>query len=1454
MKAQGMKKASMLLLGLSLLVGTFPMPGTAAAADSGELGNSQLIQISSVVPQTEAYISDNVDTESSRLTTVIVTLASEPIAVSGLSARNGLSAQIEEASTTAIATEQSAVMTNAKKMGISLSVQRRFNTVLNAMEVTLPANQIPELASIPGVVSIYENRTYYALPVDNTDEAGYEMEPLEQIGVDQAWLEGLTGEGLKVGVIDTGVDYLHPDLAGAYKGGYDSYSNDNDPYEDVPHGSTYAGTSHGTHVAGTIVGRAAQVGSDIVQKGVAYEADLYAYKVLGYDEQTGKSSGSSAQVIDGIEHAVEQGMDVINLSLGSDYEKDPNSPDAIAVNNAVLSGVVAVVANGNAGDNVDGQYYYSSGTPASAQLAIAVGAVSSESKRYTAEATSTLSADPFSLNLMAWRTGEDNFEELFGTDSFEGVYVGLGAPSDYEGKDVTGKIVFASRGDLAFMDKVTYAKEHGAKAIIIFNGNVKSDGTPNLESPIAGRDGHIGSVGFLGDSLHLIPAFDMEGVAGRALAKQVLANPDTPLMFSFGSFNSTVVPGDHVASFSSRGPIVGGNYDIKPDIVAPGVNVMSTVPAYGISDPNANYAEAYDRNSGTSMATPHVAGLALLLKEKHPEWTPFDVRSALTNTAEVVSDANGVQYDVYSQGSGRVNVAHALVTPALLQTVEQIQILDENLKERTVTNYNGSVSFGLMQPGEAAQIKTLQLKNTSSASVTYTASVRMHPSVTSDPNDPIATPDVSNINVELTGLENGSITADAGTAQPFALEAAPSANAAAGVYEGEVVLEASGVPSLHLPFVVNVGEGVPSGFGVEDITLTSRNISPNNDNWNDTTQLSFKLTADGMNVLALSVYNLNDEYLGDMQFVEDEYEPGMYSFDIDGTYIDGEVDEDDQPIIKQLSPGVYKLGVIAARLLSNGTAAELYEAYSSLRIVDVQEEVDAAAVALVPTIDNTTELNQPVLGLPDDTTAFSYLVTASNNEQLIGNDGILKVLPTTSSTVVQLTVTVSSVSEPGKTATKTVDVTLAPSPNTPNPGPIVPTAPEADKPAAAPDVQPVMNQGQQKTEVAAEVKTEGTVKKASVSNTALVQSLAAVKGNAQAAAVIYVPANSEQAAQVGLTAENVDTLKETMKGSSVIVTTDAASVALPTSALRNVAPGAAVEIHIDPRPEESSAFSKGIEGATVVGTPVSYEVQVIKDGVASPIVLGASDYVKRSFSIEGDIDASQAGVLYIENGVVRPVPGKITASKNGGATVTVNRPGFSTYAVATRDVAFQDIGSSYAKAQIETLAHKFLVNGTSEQSFSPKNNVTRAEFAALLSRALGLTATRTGEAPFSDVKPADWFADDVAAVYEAGIVKGTGNNRFSPNEIITRQDLTVMLSNAMQLLQVKTSTPSHTAYTDEATFAGYAKSSIEAVSKAGIMNGVPVKGAVQFQPNEPTTREAAVMVLYKLLRSAELIN
>ncbi|MEJ8306492.1 S8 family serine peptidase [Saccharibacillus sacchari] len=1086
-----------------------------------------------------SIISPKLDTRSLHTVRAIVQLSREPVAAAESSANEaGLRSFSASSTEQLVDSEQSDFLSQAAALGVNVQVNYQYNTVLNGLEITVSAKDLTTLASIPNVVSIDENQTYYEIPIDETEASAgdnFEIQPLKQMGVDEAWAEGYTGKGLKVGVIDTGVDYLHPDLKDAYKGGYDSFEQDNDPYEEPPieiNGTSYAGTSHGTHVSGTIVGRGTNPTSELVQKGVAYEADLYVYKVLGRNLQTGRASGSSAQVIDGIEHAVKDGMDVINLSLGSDSNKDPNSPDAVAINNAVLSGVTAVIANGNAADS--GPYYYSMGSPASSQLAISVGAVTSESNHYTgtfsasvgeqapaeaspeqteaapaeesaapevsaaesdAEEASAASeqqaadvdpaaaeetaseapaveeaeaanaeeaaADtvsqavygeygPYTNDVLAWKTGQEDFASLLGTEPNDAVYANLGTDADYaeleaDGIDVTGKVVLVSRGSLTFDAKVRGASAHGAKAIVIFNGNVLAS-NPNeadLSESIPGRDEPVGTLAFLGDSFDYVPYFDFSGVEGRKLARELVESGSPEFEITFGDqYPKTVVDGDKIASFSSRGPNGDDNLSIKPDVVAPGVNLLSTYPEYGKFDPGVSYDEAYARSSGTSMAAPHVAGLAVLLTQKYSDWTPFDIRAALANTADTISDEEGTPYDVYSQGAGRAYVADALDTPALLQAVEQIRILNTDLVEVPVTNYASSTSFGVLSADSDAVSHELQLKSVTGAPVSYSASVVWHDDVTSDPTNPIATPDTSKIAARLTGLPSGNtVTASAGTPATFNLEVDPAADAAEGVYEGEVLLTAAGAPDLHLPFAVHIGDVPPTtGFGIQNVELSERIITPDGDGNRDSTDVSFTLSTDDVNYIQIAVYGIDDKYIGLVGQIVDEdaqgnlrfIEPGRYTFEgIDDYYLDENTGK-----IGKLAPGTYQLELLAAQLAPNGTVVKdasgnpiQYLAYTSYRIADRRVLLVDEAIASFDkqaAIVNTTRIGPNVLELKS-TSEVKFQVTGSDHPNLINSKGALRALPK-EPTVVNLEVTASYKKNSKINETFTVPVTLLPKP------------------------------------------------------------------------------------------------------------------------------------------------------------------------------------------------------------------------------------------------------------------------------------------------------------------------------------------------------------------------------------------------------------------------------------------
>lgn len=1401
------RKWFVVILAFGLLLGAFPGGGSATASTVLPLQSFDDLVIQS--ESAETFISPQIDTSSQGKVRVIVQLDGQPAAVGKYAARVGIRSLAATATESEVHVEQQDFLEEVKEQGLDLQVNYQYNTVLNGFEITIPANEIPSLAQIPGVKSIQENSTWYPIPIASatTDEAiNYDETPLKQIGADLAWAQGLTGKGLKVGVVDTGVDYEHPDLKDAYKGGYDSFYNDEDPYEEVPltpaadpHGKGYGGTSHGTHVAGILVGRGANTSGSITQKGVAYEAELYAYKVLGRNlKDPTTASGTSAQLIDGIERAVKDGMDVINLSLGSDAEKNVNSPDAIAINNAVLSGVIVVSANGNAGPG-----YYTMGSPATSQLAIAVGAVTSESRLYqneltyhfvdksksatdavyTAVPTSATLSTYETTNLIAfgWQSGREDLKAILGTDPIDVVYVGLGDVKDYANKDVAGKVVLASRGKLSFTEKVAYAGMFGAKAIVIFNG-IESGNHANLNEFIPDRDGYIDTM--LGDNPLFIPAFDMKGKEGRALANAILNHPELSLQFAFGAnYELKTTRGDTLASFSSWGPNADPNLSIKPDLMAPGVNILSTYPVYGKYDSSASYEKAYLRSGGTSMSTPFVSGLALLLKQQHPDWTPFDIRAALANTADVIRDENNNRYDVYQQGAGRVNVSHAIKTPALLQALEPITILDTNYSPKNVINYNSSASFGVMAKGGVA-VKNLQLKNISDQPVTYDASVEWHQ---------------ANSEVEIL-LDKSTITAAAKSASILKLDLRIANHAEEGFYQGQVNLTSPGQPSLHLPITLYVGNQQPeNGFGIQEVKLTHSTIYPKRSS-QKSTDLTFRLTATDTNYYVIEVASLKDEVLGyyASEVTDDltqRFAPGVYTVPgISETYYPVDANGIPTGTTAQLSTGNYKIIVSAAQFTPDGELAHvgeepiLYRAISPLR------------------------------------------VDLSGNSEGGGSGG--------------------GIGGGGGGGGSSAAPGGSGGANSPTPAP-------ANKPAPnqAADLEPsaaaVSEQGQKQIIITPNADNKMDVV---ITDDDLEAALASLS-NESAALIIPVPGNDQHHGQVRFNDNQLKQLAEKLNAkSTIIVSFEGSAVALQASLLRLAPTGAELEIHISKAESDKSKFKDYASGATVIGSPVSFEANWIIGSTKKPMETPSNVFIKRSFTIPGSIGANQAGVLYESNGILRPVASVMKAQADGSTLVTVSRPGFSVYAAVERSVHFKDIASSWAASDITALANKFIIQGTSAEAFSPNNNLTRAEFTSLLVRSLGLQAA--GGVTFSDVPSTAWYANDVAAAYEAGLIQGTSQDKFSPNAYVTRQELSAILARALKLTgtELKISNPSLKAYKDEASIAGYALDNVKSLTAAGIISGDRSDNGQSFQPNAPTTRETAAAALRQFLRQAGFIE
>lgn len=532
----------------------------------------------------------------------------------------------------------------------SATVTNEYDISLNGVAVELNGTPLGTIAAAPMV----ERAGYDALYHPNLSQS-YLI-----INAVNAWNaaggRSVAGAGIKIGDIDTGIDETHPffDPTGfSYPPGFpkcdaiDSNSHHED--QDCKYVSpkvivakvfikqarqlgldAQAIQDHGTHTAGIAAGVTGQTavsnGVSIGDmSGIAPGAWLGNYNVFPGDVLNARSS----DILRAVDAAVEDGMDVLNLSLGGTAQgPEANDMLALGLDNAVSAGVVVAVAAGNSGPGPN-----TVESPGRASKVITVGASTNQHfvgqpfTYPTGGGTTTGAAvgdfDPLPTQSF----------DLFDTQSDGCTSVDPGA---------SGKLALIDRGACTFSQKVANAKAAGAVAVVIIN-NVAGD--PSAMARTAGFDDDI-------------PAVMLSKNDGAALRSSgaTTASANATFQEFITSANK-----DILAGFSSQGPTI---YDlfIKPDLTSVGVNVLSSITCVGkpVGCPGDGSGWAFF--SGTSMSTPHIAGSAAVLLELHPDWSPDQIKSALVNRADlVIKDAITGTHDVgpRAQGAGRENLSVA---------------------------------------------------------------------------------------------------------------------------------------------------------------------------------------------------------------------------------------------------------------------------------------------------------------------------------------------------------------------------------------------------------------------------------------------------------------------------------------------------------------------------------------------------------------------------------------------------------------------------------------------------------------------------------------------------------------------------------------------------------------------------------------------------------------------------
>ncbi|WNS41792.1 S-layer homology domain-containing protein [Paenibacillus sp. MMS20-IR301] len=249
-----------------------------------------------------------------------------------------------------------------------------------------------------------------------------------------------------------------------------------------------------------------------------------------------------------------------------------------------------------------------------------------------------------------------------------------------------------------------------------------------------------------------------------------------------------------------------------------------------------------------------------------------------------------------------------------------------------------------------------------------------------------------------------------------------------------------------------------------------------------------------------------------------------------------------------------------------------------------------------------------------------------------------------------------------------------------------------------------------------------------------------------------------------------------------------------------------------------------------------------------------STYVERSITAAGSLSSQGATAVSYDpaTGKLSFVPSVFSSATSGNTEVTIKRNSNSYYTVVKSSKTFSDTAGHWAQSAIELLASKLIITGTSSTAFSPSQSITRAEFAALITRSLGL-ASASGGTTFSDVSSAAWYADSVQTAAAAGLITGYTDGSFKPGSPITRQEMAAVLSKAMKYTgKSLTADPAVLAkFRDAASIPDWSKAAVAEVAAEGIIQGTP-DGS--FAPAKLATRAEAATMLEKTLKSLQFIN
>ena len=578
-----------------------------------------------------------------------------------------------------VQSEKAAFRKAAAAAGISYTERRAFDVLFNGLSIDISTADRLKLSRLSGVKAMYPVEVIQAPIVENINGGAAPdlATAITMTGADIAQNTlGLTGAGVKVAVMDTGIDIDHPDLGGnGVPGGTpfpsarithgwdfvgDAYNADpsSPSYDPVPHPDARPDdcAGHGTHVAGI-------VGANGAVRGVAPGVTFGSYRVFGCQGST-----EADIMLAAMERVLADGMNVLNMSIGSSYQW-PQYPTAQASDRLVNKGVAVVASIGNSG----AEGLYTAGAPGVGKKVI--GVASFDNIAITLP-TFTISPDNTVIGYNAATgappaptSGTSPMARTGTVTSTADACVALPAGS------LAGKVALIRRGTCSFYIKSSNAQAAGAIGVVLYN-NVAGRVSPTVAGapPIT------------------IPVVAVSNTEGALINGRLAAGPvDMTWQAGVASFASPT--GGLISSFSSYG--LAADLSLKPNIGAPGGSIYSTYPLE---------LGGHATLSGTSMSSPHVAGGVALVLQAKPSTPSNGMKSRLQNSADPHNwwRAPGLGFldNVHRQGAGMLDIPGAVLASTIVEPSE--------------------LALGESQAGPAT--RTLTIRNTGTSSMTYALS------------------------------------------------------------------------------------------------------------------------------------------------------------------------------------------------------------------------------------------------------------------------------------------------------------------------------------------------------------------------------------------------------------------------------------------------------------------------------------------------------------------------------------------------------------------------------------------------------------------------------------------------------------------------------------------------------------------------------------------------------------